>query len=87
MARLGLTRDAIEAIKNDTILQGHIASAIGVSTQSLYRILKDNDIRLTCYSPLVILRKQMKASKMMDLLEEVNTDQLESEDKATSNFS
>ena len=78
MARLGLTQEAIEAIRQDPILQGQVASAIGTSTLTLPRILKRNDVKLTGIAVINILRKHLGVQRQLDLVVEVdeNEDQL-----------
>ena len=71
MARLGLTQEAIEAIKSNPLMQGEIANAIGASTLTLPAILKRNDVKLTGIAVLNILRKHTGISKHMDLVQEI----------------
>jgi hypothetical protein len=71
MGRLGLTQEAIEAIKQNPILFGQVATAIGVSTLTLPAVLKRNDVKLTGIAVINILRKHMGVSKNMDLVEEI----------------
>lgn len=57
MVKYILTSDIKDRIEKDQIFKGFVAASLGVSTESIYRILKRNDSRLTQKNVLETISK------------------------------
>jgi DNA-binding transcriptional regulator YiaG len=51
-----LTSRAVLAIRKDTKLKGELQAALGISSNTLYKWLKENDQKLTTASALEAIR-------------------------------
>jgi len=71
ITRSGLKGVYIREIQKDPELAGKVAAKLNRSVLTLHSILKRNDMVLTSYDVLAVLRKKLGVSKITDLLEPV----------------
>jgi len=71
MGEIVLKESILEEVKSDPVLSGKIAVELGVTASSMYRILRDNDKRLTQAGILAIIRDHQNLPQDTELLEEM----------------
>ncbi len=71
MAQLILKPEIVEEIKNNQILFGEVAKALGISIRTLFDLLPKNPPRLATASVLQVLRERLNITQDSELLEEM----------------
>lgn len=71
MSQLVLKQEVVDAIKRDTILYAKVATALGISSYTMPKVLGGNEVRLTQASVLRVLREHLNISEDSELLTEM----------------
>jgi DNA invertase Pin-like site-specific DNA recombinase len=71
MEQIGLKQNIIDIILDDIMLQAKVALVLGVSTQTVYRALKENHPRLTQAAVLKVIRDHLNIKKDSELITEI----------------
>lgn len=68
MERMVLKQDVIELIKKDQVLTAKVATAMGLVYTSMPKALVQENQKLTCYSVIQLLKRELKL-KETELME------------------